>query len=374
MDRYYRQFDGLRALAVLAVITSHVYRHLPEWCFPFGTFGVQLFFVLSGFLITGILLRLKDDHAAGESLGFLLRRFYIRRSLRIFPLYYAAIVVAVLIPAYAAITRDLPWLLSYTVNWKVFLTERWLPYVSHFWTLAVEEQFYLVWPLLVLLVPTRWLPRLWWLLIAASFLSRLYMATQAWPYAPIMTATFTNLEALVSGSLLALLAKQERESQIALLCRVALPVAALGIAAVMIAGPWRLENTTARVVRDTALIGSCAAAGLVFVNRARRGFGGVMARLLEAPIMVYLGRISYGMYVIHNLLLRLIERRWAEFYVSMDRVVPYSGAVTAWCITVGITVALASLSWFVLEKPINDLKDRFPYRRVTSGADPSAKS
>ena len=165
--------DGLRGIAILAVIAEHTLRLFHPtsvlsrlWAaFQESSWaGVDLFFVLSGFLITGILLDSRHDKRY-----FL--NFYARRTLRIFPLYYAVLVIAILIvPAvmgfsklpelYSRLVANQLWLWTYLQNFAQASGPHALPGFGHFWSLAVEEQFYWVWPLAVFLLPRRHLFRL----------------------------------------------------------------------------------------------------------------------------------------------------------------------------------------------------------------------
>src|SRR6185295_3788466 len=160
--------DGLRGLAIVLVLLVHFvgddtpHGTLERWATRlanYGTWGVDLFFVLSGFLITGILYDSKTK-------AHYFRNFYVRRTLRIFPLYYGVLfALFVLLPvvplAYpSGLSESLghqAWLWSYASNLYVSLKGTWaaLPYVSHFWSLAVEEHFYLVWPIVVLAFAKR---------------------------------------------------------------------------------------------------------------------------------------------------------------------------------------------------------------------------
>ncbi len=147
--RHFGSLDGLRALSVIAVIWHHTVGHDPALplLFSNGAHGVTLFFAISGFLIVTLLLREHENHG-----GIDLRAFYIRRALRIFPLYYAVIAVyAVLVllleresSAGREFIGNLPYFLSYTSNWFVLLEGRVIFYFA--WSLAAEEQFYLLWP------------------------------------------------------------------------------------------------------------------------------------------------------------------------------------------------------------------------------------
>ena len=170
---------------------------------------MRLFFVLSGVLITGILLDCRDlaDRHPERRL-FLVRQFYLRRVLRIFPLYYLVLVVLVI--ANVPPARELwSWLFSYTTNFWVWQHMTWPERVGHFWTLAVEEQFYLVWPWLVLFLRRSWLVPLLLTLTVLAPAWRFYAATV---YPTDAAGTFTTgvltiavIDSLALGSLLAIL-------------------------------------------------------------------------------------------------------------------------------------------------------------------------
>src|SRR5262249_38047027 len=150
---YIPQLDAIRAIAVILVIIHH---WLPEdsWInyTPNGRLGVNTFFVLSGFLITGILLRARDrlESKPGSSPAHMFRSFYVRRTLRIFPIYYLLLTVLWLLGDPELHHRPIPYI-SYTSNFLFFFGEYFPARLAHLWSLAVEEQFYLIWPWLMLL-------------------------------------------------------------------------------------------------------------------------------------------------------------------------------------------------------------------------------
>lgn len=158
------QLDALRAFAVFAVLVHHFLpAELLTWQFaqlPWGFLGVRLFFVISGFLITGILLRARDEAAAAGVLPTtVLFNFYARRCLRIFPLYYFVVLsgLALNLPP---MREEWIWLVSYTLNLRISALGWYPENISHFWSLAVEEQFYLLWPFVVLFAPKPLLMRI----------------------------------------------------------------------------------------------------------------------------------------------------------------------------------------------------------------------
>src|SRR5258708_7747412 len=143
------QLDSIRAFAILVVLIHHflpVDKIIPTDFITLGLIGVRLFFVLSGFLITGILLRARGEERA-------LRQFYYRRVLRIFPIYYLTLIIIFVVSPY--LRSEGAWLAAYATNYITPFKS--LEPAGHFWTLAVEEQFYLLWPFLMLLAPARYL-------------------------------------------------------------------------------------------------------------------------------------------------------------------------------------------------------------------------
>jgi len=149
--RHIKQLDALRAFAVGSVMVAHYFpqfNRFGEW----GAMGINLFRYF-GILITEILLKCEKEVENGQSIRLTLRQFYARRFLRIFPLYYLVISLSFLFN-FSDVRHELWWYLTYTVNYYGVVTGKWIG-LPHFWTLALEEQFYLLWPLAILLVPRR---------------------------------------------------------------------------------------------------------------------------------------------------------------------------------------------------------------------------
>ena len=285
--------DGLRAIAVLGVVLCHTLdpeRH--PWS-QHGAYGVQLFFVLSGFLITGILIDARRDaEQVAQPMGGVLRSFYARRALRIFPVYYATLLVGALIGV-EGMRADLGWNLAYLSNWHV-MSDGQFGAVTHVWSLAVEEQFYLLWPFVVLFAPRRALPWLIGFVIAAALTTRviLTVATDMWS-GGIAILTPSVLDSLGLGALLAFVWRESRGAD-----RI---VDGLGVLAIVLGlvdvavGRWGLPRSGIAAV--TEMWWSLAFVWLV--HRVARERTGAFGRLLTLRPLAYLGTISYGVYLFH---------------------------------------------------------------------------
>jgi peptidoglycan/LPS O-acetylase OafA/YrhL len=338
---YSPQLDGLRAVAVLAVAWSHWERPF-QFGIPFGA-GVHLFYVLSGFLITRILLDLRaetDPMAA-------LRAFYIRRALRIFPAFYLTLALAWLADV-PPVRETLAWHAAYLSNVLIFATETWPGSISHFWSLAVEEQFYVAWPWLIVFAPRRWLKPAVIAAVVSAPLFRWWLANEGYRETLLAVLTPGCLDSLGVGALLALGALTPATSSRN--AGTAIVLAAFGWTALV----WS-ENLAGTLPLGLVAIKQTLQA-LVFgwlVFRAATGFAGRAGRMLSARPVVYIGRISYGIYLAHGFAGEIL----ASVGVS-SRAIPEPWRFV---ILASLTVGVAAVSWHLLEQPMNQLKRRFPY-------------
>jgi peptidoglycan/LPS O-acetylase OafA/YrhL len=350
---YMPQLDGIRAIAVLMVFVSHWVPWTSQAGLPWGNFGVDLFFVLSGFLITNILLqgrRYVDEGSQG--LFLTLRQFYIRRILRIFPLYYAFLLgYAVAAPSF--VDGLTPWLWTYTLNlFRVLVDNQWEGPISHLWSLSVEEQFYLVWPWVILLTPRRFLFPVLLVSVAIGPAAKTILAIYGLPAGAIKFFTLSRLDTLAMGGLLAYAVTQQGLQTIAKspvvdgLLWIGMPIF-VAVVAFRAAGIESANWMILELSAETLLCGWV-------VLRAAQGFGGPVGRILASGPLVYLGRISYGLYLLHKPIPYLLR----ECGVDTDRIPPGLDFL----LYTGLAILVAALSWYLLEGPINSLKRHFPYR------------
>ena len=199
--RYLPQLDTLRAVAVFSVILAHFAPRATERL-PLGELGVRLFFVLSGFLITGILLDCRGLIEQGAQPAAVIGRFYARRLLRIAPAYYGLLAIMWL-AAYPELRDSLPWHLAYLSNIHFAMLGEWRGATSLLWSLAVEEQFYLLWPIIVLFQPARRMKVTLAAVIAIGPLFRVIGFWNGWSPVTILVLPFGAADSLALGALLA---------------------------------------------------------------------------------------------------------------------------------------------------------------------------
>lgn len=371
--RHNRALDGLRFFAFLMVFFFHALQWSRWGNLPFirfGYLGVPIFFVLSGFLIGGILLDLRERNEPGFGLGAKLRTFYARRALRIFPVYYffigfLAVLLALSGSPDPVAKESFFWHLSYLTNFRSFAVGMDNIREGHFWSLAVEEHFYMLAPLVVLLVKPRTLVTLLATVIvgvalARTAIYRLGSARDFWVLSPM------QFDLLGLGIATAIV---ERKGTFLGVggrgLRIMGVVAALFFVAFIAQFYRPLRGYGVYFATFGPISLGLATAALVLTLWQRPAW--LPARFLSLRPFAYLGQISYGLYLFHPNCLGWAERYWGKFTLKNT----LGGLV--------ITVGVAMLSWHFFEKPINDLKRYFVYRRQTRTSpvpvpEPSAES
>jgi peptidoglycan/LPS O-acetylase OafA/YrhL len=375
--RYMPTLDGARGIAILLVLAHH-FRFLFDARQPLerplaylldgGWCGVQMFFVLSGFLITGILLDTKGCPRY-------LRTFYARRALRIFPLYYGYLAFVFIglsfwwkIHFHHDPWRDVnpAWYLAYIENFKPYHMFHDL-FLGHLWSLAIEEQFYLVWPFLVLALRREYLGFVCFVAIATALVSRLFLAGQGMEVSFFSnTFTLSSIDSLCAGSLLAILFRTETLKRRFKPWIVLLAIAgALGLlAAANSAGTLFLYN----VPMDSFGISCLTVLFTCLVYSLAMGFVPTLQKVLSWPPLRSVGRVSYGMYVLHPVIISLVVPQLPPISPALAPITQLLIKVTL-CILLGATTfAIALLSWRFWEQPFLRLKNKFHYCVKTSPA------
>ncbi|MBK1857491.1 acyltransferase family protein [Cerasicoccus arenae] len=351
--KYYPKLDGIRALAVTGVLVEHYipaasFVHLFSW----GALGVQCFFVLSGYLITGILLESKKR---GSSFSSIIRSFFARRFLRIFPPYYAMLFTCLAF----GVTYTLPVFASallYVFNIQQAVSPNGdYPYLGHIWSLCIEEQFYLIWPWIVLLPSPNRLLQISILLIVLSVLSRGILLSIGWDYLSVRNLPTSQLDALIGGSILAQISNgnfQRIAQQWNKIFIGVMAIAAIVYIGSMHAPIWSLQGPTLGLLASSIFFIGCITWATSTEGRTSR-----FPKILDCKPLVYLGKISYGIYLYHFISLFFVYKFISLSGTSDSMTNPWL-FIPIWTV---FTLLLATTSWHWFEKPILKLKRRFQY-------------
>ncbi len=346
------QLDSFRFFAVLLVILSHWVSGTIVNRIPNGYLGVDFFFVLSGFLISTNLFYAKksilDENLTTQKALF---NFYVRRFLRIFPLYYLVLFFIWHLNKHV-FDGHVGWYLFYGSNFLIFLKQSWQESLSHFWSLAVEEQFYLIWPFLIFLIPVRLIKQF---LVTTILLSMAYKIIM-----PLVSESRFNdvltISAFDAFGLGALLAYQKVYGVHLRLLEVKnlkymLPVILIGLLL------WVNNNSIL-----LALVWPYFS--MLLIAKSLTGYKGISGGILNNPVFRYFGKISYGIYVYHNFIpwvIRCLQGKETKYPIAIKPLLIDWHPVTAvlmifqFCVLIGI----ATTSWFFFEKPLNNLKRYF---------------
>lgn len=370
--------DGVRGLAILVVMIGHfnlgfypVYQfgHGLKTLIETGWWGVDLFFVLSGFLITGILLEAKgSDHY--------FRNFYARRVLRIFPLYYGFLFAFfVLAPIVRPPTPGGPfegwaesqgWFWSYLSNFQLLFPQWVRPYpLTHFWTLAVEEQFYLFWPAVVLLTSRKGLIRVCLLCVAGSLLFRMWLHWIGMNPGIGYRLTPARMDTLAIGALLAVLVRQENAwRRIRRFTPAAILASVAGVVALSVPTQAMAQSSIEMQSLGYPLL-AVISAGLVVFAIDPLARDTLLAQFFRLRLMRVLGKYSYALYIFHFPLTLVLSR--AGLTVQTFPTVNGSelpGAIAFTTIAMALSLLIALLSWNLYEKHFLKLKRYFGRREI----------
>jgi peptidoglycan/LPS O-acetylase OafA/YrhL len=379
-ERHIPALDGLRGIAIISVILVHANlffggqfgagpnSRLLAVTFGAGWVGVDLFFVLSGFLITGILCDAKGSR------GFL-RNFWARRALRILPLYFGYLAFIIATRAAKPISNlDLLSLVGYYYNfWFALVTQKPVGSAHHFWSLAVEEHFYLVWPFLVMLFAKRDLLRICVAGFAVSFILRLAIVCGGLWLSIAYFITPCRLDGLLAGAFVAIACQDpllfER------IRRWSGPVI-LGSGCLLLGiflGQRHFYDSvdfhhahagTAVDSSMTLTIGISAVALLFAATLVRiieSSPGSLIQRVLRQNWLMQIGKYSYAMYVFHAVILAAIARTCARLWPSTSGAPDYVAKPLLALVVLGVSFLAAFISYHAFEKHFLRLKRHFSY-------------
>ncbi|MBS1122201.1 MAG: O-antigen acetylase [Deltaproteobacteria bacterium] len=333
------QFDGLRAFAFFGVFLHHAIK------LPLGWVGVDLFFVLSGFLITRNLFSLGETTSLRRSFAV----FYFRRVLRILPPYYVALAAMLIVQPIAA--GDAAWYFAFISNVHDVAYGQIKGAYSTMWSIAVEEQFYMLWPCLVLLLPRRALAVCFVTVILAAPLFR-YVFTPL-GFDAVYALMPSRMDLLASGALLALIELHAPDAlRVRSTSALLVAILAVGVfAAISISVPTFRTNLNLPLfnVVGFGLTAVFAISTFVYVRSLERG---PLLALLNHPVLQYIGRISYMCYLIHMVAIAVAKMAGLGRYPTA-------------ALALAGTLGFATASYYLLEKPLQRFRGLVPPQRAT---------
>lgn len=356
--RHIPSLDGLRGLAILLVIGYHYFGFVPP--FAFGWSGVDLFFVLSGYLITGRLWS-----TAGQPGYF--RKFYRNRILRIFPLYFATLIlffIGIHFFTKPSTQSLLAWYHSHWLSYFLFFVNWTIivhggpdaPYLTHFWSLSVEEQFYLFWPAVI-----YWLKGRNRQLVFLSFLLLALVAVRCsfFCWGPKQVGdpffyfnTFFRMDSLILGALLYRLHQDARPIPFRIfttLFATTFGILTIAVLTIYPPDPWHpfFETIGYTVI---AFFAAC------LIHWVVQYPGTISAKAFATPALRFVGRISFGLYIFHWLILQIFHSRFLGWYLHQF---PGDGArasLMSSLLCLLLTFAISILSYYFFESPFLRMK------------------
>jgi peptidoglycan/LPS O-acetylase OafA/YrhL len=370
---YHKELDGLRGLAVLLVILSHAQ------LLHFGWMGVQLFFILSGYLITRILLY---ERQKPISLKNKFSNFWGRRVLRIFPLYYLylllLLIVCLVFDKSPNFIKQLPFLITYTYNFSI-LNPAWkadLP-ITHLWSLSVEEQFYLLYPFLIFLCKEKQLriAAIFLILFSSFFrlLLNLYLPSAGFDHARtggiIYSLTFSHFDAFLLGGSISIFNLNGLSLKFKTLAFVITAVIAvtggLFIYTQIFTGPFDFNNYITHLGYTPDYIGwgfpvwsylilnvLFASLLLLLISPVKKNLSLWLSKLFSLRMMTAIGKISYGMYILHLAIYTLVLKALSAMNFAMNKYLVF-------IVFAPILYFVALFIYSVYEKKFLALKDKF---------------
>ncbi|MBE0391140.1 acyltransferase [Flavobacterium sp. PL002] len=348
MIKYIPGLNGIRAIAVIFVILSHRFpADSIVNIFPIGSYGVDVFFVLSGFLISRTLFfQIIGDKEVGLTNLTIIKKFFIKRSLRIFPIYYLLLLFMFLTGGIIGnqFRENILWYVFYGSNYLNYYENRWFGSLAHLWSLSVEEQFYIFWPLLLLFVFKKRILLFIGLLIIIGTCAPFFYSGLG----NILTISCVN--AFGIGALLAYVEIIRPDYEILfvkisklILLPIVLLVCIHNIVAVI---PFFSERLAISLLA-IAIIGYCR-----YDSKSI-----LVTYILDNKVLNFIGIISYGIYLYHN----IVPKYWVWVLQKIGWITPASinkFSYLEFLIQTVFIIGISYLSWVIVEKPILKLKER----------------
>ena len=340
------QLDLLRTLAVTLVIISHWLPedHLLNRYTPNGMLGVVIFFVLSGYLITRILLSLRKKTRAGLMPGRqAIKNFYLRRALRIVPLYFFVLLLVTILDV-GTFRENWAWHWTYLSNIYFYLNPNDIP-GHHLWSLSVEEQFYLAWPFIILFLPKRYLLSSILVIILIGPVFR-YIFNELNPGLFVYRLTPSIFDSFGIGGLLAYAHFSfgiDKKSTRRLVNILFVAAVALCIVVAWTGSGGELYGKPGGVLFLNTLYSLISVWLISIFTKGRWQFTGW--RSILRPLL-YLGKISYSLYLFHFFLPEFVGNPFIEFPRNL-------------LLNIAVLITLSTLTWYFLEKPVLSLKRYF---------------
>lgn len=343
--------NGLRAFAVVLVIIQHyIVSYIYREDSAIGAIGVTVFFVISGFLITSILVKEKQD--SSRTVSDKMIRFYARRAVRIFPVYYAVLAIGAYSGIYWFSEISNWWHILYATNFYMFINGHGAGYTSHFWSLDVEEQFYMLWPILIFITPQKHLIKLFVLSILVAFVAAATRPIFGYNNLSAYVFPFSHFDSLGAGALLSMLAGKESFKKNFEVKPYMLVIGLVMTLATCIIRDTHKGSTgleaAAFVMNISAILTSCMTIKYMIENQSSK-----IVSVLEGRILSGLGAISYGLYLFHVLV--------PELFTTTQFSPRNPQSWTTMLVYLGTSLLLATLSWHLFEKPILSTKTKFEW-------------
>jgi peptidoglycan/LPS O-acetylase OafA/YrhL len=341
---YQPHLDGLRCLAIIGVLIEHFGVNMPV-LLRFGPLSVRFFFVLSGYFITLSLWKLQAEIIGSKKGSFLpVCRFYLARFMRIGPPFYLALTIGALL-GIDEVRTNFIWLATFQANNYIAYIGYWPEAISHFWSLAVQEQFYIIWPAIVLTLPKRWFMPAMVGFIIFGLCFRIFCITTAAGTLTRWVTLFGCFDSFAVGALIAYLRQSrilDRMRTLSPTILFAMPLAAFGC--------FFLGRALMTLPEDNIFLALTESVDAVFLAwllaMSLGGVSGKYGRFLAWAPVVYVGRISYGIYVYHVFVIIVVSPLLVPYGLSTEHF-----AAARIFVLLAFTLGLSSLSWHFLEKP-----------------------